>query len=66
LEYAIIRVQENQKGLKLNKTCKLLAYADINIAEKNIDTIQNTEALLDVSKETGLEVNPENVQASLT
>jgi hypothetical protein len=37
-----------------------LAYAnDINIAGENMDTInKNTEALLDTSKEVGLEANP--------
>jgi hypothetical protein len=28
LEYAIMKVQENQVGLKLNGTHRLLAYAD--------------------------------------
>jgi hypothetical protein len=51
LEYAIRRVQENQEGLILNGTHKLLAYDDDNIVGENIDTIQKkTKALLDASK----------------
>jgi hypothetical protein len=56
LEYAIMRVQETQEGLKLNGTHQGLAYADDDsIVGENIETIQkNTEALVHASKEVVL------------
>jgi hypothetical protein len=59
LEYTIRRVQENQEGLKLNRTHQLLDYADdINIVEENTyNTKKNAEALSYASKEVGLEVS---------
>jgi sorting nexin-29 len=67
LEYAIRNVQENQSGLKLNGTHQLLAYADdVNLLGYNIDTInKNTQTLIDVSKDVGLEVNVDKTKYML-
>jgi hypothetical protein len=60
-------VQENQAGLKLNGTHKLLAYADDgNLLGDNIDIInKNAETLIDASKEVGMEVNVEKTKYML-
>jgi hypothetical protein len=60
-------VEENQVGLKLNRTHQLLAYTDdVNLLGNNIDTIKkNTETLIDASKEVGLEINVEKTKYML-
>ena len=64
LEYAIRRVQVNQDGLTLNGTHQLLAYADdVNILGGSVHTVkENAEALVVVTKETGLEVNADKTK----
>jgi hypothetical protein len=67
LEYAIVKVQENQMRLKLNGTHQFLAYADdVNVLGDNMDTIKkNSETLIDPSKEVGLEINVEKTKYML-
>jgi hypothetical protein len=59
IEYAIERFQVNQGGLKLNGTHQLLVYADdVAILGRSVQTLKkDTEALIVVHKESGLEVN---------
>jgi hypothetical protein len=67
LEYAIMKVQENEVGLELNWSHQLLFYTDeVNLLGDNIDNIKkNTENLVDAAKEVRLEVNTEKTKYML-
>jgi hypothetical protein len=67
LECAVRKVQENQVGLKLNRTHQLLAYADdVNLLGDNIYTAKkNTETLIDAIKEVLLEIKIEKTKYML-
>jgi hypothetical protein len=66
-EHASRKVQENRVGLKLNETHQVLAYADdVNLLGDNTDTIkENTETLIDASKEVDLGINVEKTKYTL-
>jgi hypothetical protein len=64
LEYAIRKVQENEIGLELNGTHRVLIYADdVNLLGDSVNTIkENSETLIVSNRDIDLEINAEKTK----
>jgi hypothetical protein len=63
-EYAIRKVQENEVDLEWKGKHKVLVYADyVNLLGDSVNTIkENSETLLEASRDIGIEINAENTK----
>ena len=68
LEYAILKIKEDKKGLTLKCLNQLFVYADdVDLIGDDIDAIQsNTEVLVEACDEIGLQVNVEKTKYMIT
>ena len=68
LEYAILKIKEDKKGLALNGLNQLFVYADdVDLIGDDIDALQsNSEVLVEACDEIGLQVNVEKTKYIVT
>jgi len=64
LEYAILKIQGDKKGLSLNGLKQLFVYADdVDLIGDDIDAVQsNTDALVEACDEIGLQVSKDKTK----
>jgi len=68
LEYAILKIEGDKKGLSLNGLNQLFVYADdVDLIGDDIDALQsNTDVLVEACDEIGLQVNVEKTKYMIT